>query len=44
MVGIEAAVNGVPAAKLPCLYKAAVNGYGAGTITCATTLPFPPEP
>lgn len=44
MLGIEALVNGVSAAKLPCRYKATANGYGAGTVVCSSGLPYPPEP
>jgi hypothetical protein len=40
-VGAEAMMNGESAGKVPCVYTPVPNGYGAGTVLCATNLPYP---
>ena len=44
MVGIEALVNGVSVARLPCRDTANANGFGSGTVACSPSFPYPQQP
>ncbi|HEY3197858.1 MAG TPA: hypothetical protein VGJ57_07575, partial [Nitrospirales bacterium] len=41
-VGAEAMVHAESAGMVPCVYTPVPNGYGAGTVSCAANLLYPP--